>query len=376
MSIQAWLERCKAFLAQYIPQSIEFKSFFTQAQDIYPGLAGIDFDASSILCVKLSKALGKIRVIQADKITLPPGLVDEDNIVNASQFVSAVKPGINLLLPKSLCAIAMPGSKVVMRQIKLEKRISESEAEHLAWQEAKKAFPGLIKNLLLDFVLVDYALVTNQRANVSAAQILLLVIARREDLMPRVDILKQVGLTTKIVDVDYYAIARAYPLLAAQLSSKQANRPVAIFNFDPQSLVFLVMHASRMIYMNRQTLPSHTFVPPVQQIMNVGNTSENTVFLTEEQKAMIVSQCQRLLQGFYVEFAEVKIEHTILTGRCALIPGIQEIVQNAVNIPTTIGNPFATQEIDHISETQHGIQLGPAFVLSYGLAMRGMSTWK
>lgn len=368
MPISNWIADIKTKWHTQIAQLDQFSSFLSQAKNIYTNLVGVDIDASSVLCVRLSNALGKIRVIQADQILLPPDIVDDEAIVNPSQFSTVVKPGLEKLsLTAMKSAIAIPGSKVVMRQIKLDKWISDGEAEHLAWQEAKKAFPGLIRNLMLDFEIIP-----DKRANATTSTLLILVIARQEDVVPRIEALKQAGLTTKIVDVDYYAIARAYALLAPQLPSEHIERYTAIFNFDPQSLIFVVMHRRRMIYMNRQSFSGSALISPVQQVMTLDKSAE-AMALTDEQKSDIVMQMQRLLQLFHAEINSNTIEHIILTGRCALLPGLQETIQNALNVPTIIGNPFETLS----EKTEHpGVKLGPAFVLSCGLAMRGMSTWK
>lgn len=337
--LDTYLNIAKEHWKQLVAQPDQLKALLSESKHIYGDLVGIDFDASSITIVKLSNAMGKIRVLKADQIELQPSIVGDDMILNAPAFISALKQGLQKIsLNAKKAAIAIPGSKVIIRQLKLDKFISEAEAENIAWQEARKAFPGLVKNLMLDFSLVE-----NNRLNMPATQVLILVIARQEDVAPRIDALKQAGLITKVVDVDYYAIARTYPLFEAQLPKEHAEQHVAIIHFDPQSLISVVMHERRLIYVNRQTFTG-----------NILNASP-------EETAYIITQFNRLLQLFYAEFNEQSIDHIVLTGRCALLPGLLDELIKTLNIPTIIGNP---------------LQLGPAFVLSCGLAMRGMSSWK
>src|SRR3990167_1893247 len=149
-----WFVCLKTQIIKGWAQRHQFKDFFTKSKDIYSELMGVDFDSTAILCVKLSRRLGKIHVVQASQIALPADTVTDEGVIhNGTLFVNTLRSALLQLQVKAKkIAIAMPGSKVIFRQAKLKKIITESEAENLAWQEAKKSFPNLFKNLLLDFL--------------------------------------------------------------------------------------------------------------------------------------------------------------------------------------------------------------------------------
>lgn len=381
----------------------QFRDMFNTANNVYGDLCGLDFDDSAILCVQFRNLLGVTRVLHAGVVGLPIGVVAEDNITDAALFSKTVKKLVDQNSLQSMrVAIALPGSKVALKQIKLEKKLSDDEAEARAWQEARKTFPELVKSLFLDYVQTEHAISSSGKSFS-----LTLIVARREDIAPRIESIQQAGLTTKIVDVDYYALARAYSLFAPQLPAQHEKKYIAVIDFNPHSILFIVMHQNTPLHHNRQAFSGDMFVPMVQRALGVEvsplktkpvfsampaastttpastslplqmqNETTAPIGLTEDQKSHLVMTIRRLFQSFYSEYPGRVIEHIVITGRCALLPDIPGHIGRMLDLPITIPNPFASLKISDHTEAERLVKLGPAFVLSCGLAMRGIPLWK
>lgn len=391
----------KAQLAQWIAFIKKFTDMFSTSKDVYSDLLGIDLDDSSLILTQFRNPLGVLRVAHAELVDLPTGIMADDTIIDNVGLANAIKKVIQDKSIKATNAvIAIPGSKVVIKQVKLEARLEDPDAEARAWQEARKTFPEIAKSLYLDFVQVEEpSLSKNKKYN------LVIIAVRKEDIMPRVECLQQGGLITKIVDVDYYALERAYGLFASQLPPLHVTKYTAVIDFNPHSILFLVLHKKSVVYYARQAYTGDVLVPLVQRAMGLEivavknkpsiiaplritpmqtpfqSTSDSSApasqptALSEEQKTHIVMSIRRLFQSFYGENPGKIIEHIALSGRCALLSDVMQYVEKSLDIPVTVVNPFLSLKMGEKVDVDQVKKLGPAFTVSCGLAMRGVPLW-
>lgn len=389
----------KATISHWVARIGRLKELFSTSKDVYGNLLGIDLDDSSLITILLRNPLGRaISVSRAEVIGLEPGVIVEDTVIDNTQLVAALKKMIERgHIPAMNAVIGMPGSKVVIKQIKLDALLSDEEAESRAWQEARKTFPEIVKNLFLDFAQVEQF-----SSGKNKKYLLVIVAVRKEDVTPRVESLQNAGLMTKIVEVDYYALERAYQLFASQLPEDHAASHVALIDFNPHSILFVVMHRKKAVYNNRQIYAGDVLIPIVQRVMGfeVASLKPKPVFvpplrltpmqtdiskksesqeslseITEDQKTHMVMSIRRLFQSFYAENTGRVITHIVITGRCALISELTDYIGKTLDIPLVVGNPLATLKMGEHVDAERILKLGPAFALSCGLSMRGIPVW-
>ncbi|MEO6146944.1 MAG: pilus assembly protein PilM, partial [Sulfuriferula sp.] len=81
-------------------------------------------------------------------------------------------------------------------------------------------------------------------------------------------------------------------------------------------------------------------------------------------------EISRALQLFFTSTPYSKVDHIVLAGGCAAIPGLDETVAGRTQASTMVANPFANMAVS--SKVQPG-QLAldaPALIVACGLAMR------
>ena len=78
----------------------------------------------------------------------------------------------------------------------------------------------------------------------------------------------------------------------------------------------------------------------------------------------------RALQFFFTSTAHTQVEHILLAGGCALIPGLDEIVAKRTNINTLIANPFAEMAQASKLRPQQLAADAPMLLIAIGLALR------
>lgn len=378
---QPWLARIK-----------QIQDMFSTAKDVYGDLLGVDLDDSAILAIQLSNPLGVARLVRFGAMGLHGGAISEDGIADQAAITDALR---KLILTQKIraknVAMAMPGTKVAIREIKIPGRLSDAEAENRAWQEARRAFPELAKSLFLDFTQVERA---------PKEYVLVMVCCRREDISPRIECIQQAGLKPKIMDVDYYALERAYPLFASQLAPNHVNQYLAVIDFNPHNLIFIVMNNKSALFRTRQAYAGDALVPIVQRAMQLEvsaikvkpltlkpitvshqtpqtETPEtNSNQLNDEQKTHVLMTIRRLFQSFYSENPGKVITYIAFSGRCALIPGIANHLEKSLEIPVKSVNPLLSLKMGEHVDGNRAMKLGSALTLSCGLALRGIPLWK
>lgn len=386
------LNNLKTHLAPLVARVKQIQDMFSTSSDVYGELLGVDLDDSSILAVQLSNPLGVARLSRVGSIGLPLGVISEDVITDSAAMTTALRTMIHAgkIRTKNV-AMAMPGAKVAIKEIKIDGPLTDAEAETRAWQEARRTFPELAKSLFLDFIQVEQP---------GKGRVLLVVFCRRDDVLPRVDSIQQAGLTPKIMEVDYYALERAYPLFVDQLPSKHVDQYLAIIDFNPHSILFLVMHQKTVIFRSRQAYTGDVLVPLVQRAMQLEvstakvkpvsltpmtaslqtplqiNVNNQADFLNEDQKTHVLMTTRRLFQSFYSENPGKVIAHIAFSGRCALLPEITHHLEKSLEIPVKTVNPLLSLKIGEHVGADRVMKMGPALTLSCGLALRGIPLWK
>lgn len=336
----------------------------------------IDIEPTSIALLEFSKTRNHYTLQHHQLQMLEKDIYQKDELKDPSAFSRSLRQAINAAkINNQTASIAAPSGLVIVKQVSVDASLSPIQVESHAQTEANKAFPGIVDSLYLDFMV-------NKRDTKNATRSdMLLIAARKEELQPRLEAIQAAGLQVKIIDVDYYALARAYPLIAPQLAENHVEQNIALLNIETHHLLMTVMHKSDMTYCNHQAYNGEALTDLInQQINPTKKTTEEEAApetsspetLSKELSEQIGSQIKRSLQ-FHASAAPGKsISQIVLSGRCALIPTLSKAVEAATQIPTIIANPFTHVEIPpHIDKTLLD-QQAPAYMISCGLAMHGM----
>jgi len=176
---------------------------------------GVDVSSSSVKLLELSKHGDRYKVESYAVEPLPANAVVEKNITD----VEAVGEVLKRVASKSRTsvkqvAVAVSGSAVITKVIQMDGGLNEFEMEDQIALEADQYIP-----YPLDEVAIDFEVQGPSESNPDQVDVLLAA-CRKENVDIREDALEIAGLTTKIVDVEAYALERAYSLIEPQLDSQ------------------------------------------------------------------------------------------------------------------------------------------------------------
>ena len=173
---------------------------------------GLDISSSSVKLLEISQSNGQYRVESYGVASLPPNAVVEKNIAELDGVAEALR-GVQSQAKTKLktAAVAVAGSAVITKLIDMPKGLNDDNMETQITLEADQYIP-----YPLDEVAIDFEVQGETERNPEQVEVLLAA-CRRENVELRVDALEMADITAKIVDVEAYAIERAFELIRPQL---------------------------------------------------------------------------------------------------------------------------------------------------------------
>jgi type IV pilus assembly protein PilM len=81
-------------------------------------------------------------------------------------------------------------------------------------------------------------------------------------------------------------------------------------------------------------------------------------------------EVQRALQFFFTSTSYNTVDHILLAGGSAVIPGLDEVVNTQTQVPTVVANPFGAMQASPRIQLKKLMQDAPSLIVACGLAMR------
>jgi type IV pilus assembly protein PilM len=81
-------------------------------------------------------------------------------------------------------------------------------------------------------------------------------------------------------------------------------------------------------------------------------------------------EVQRALQFFFTSTQYHSVDHILLAGGSAVIPGLDEVVNSTAQVPASVANPFALMQTSPRIQLKRLIVDAPSLIVACGLAMR------
>jgi type IV pilus assembly protein PilM len=340
-------------------------------------LLGVDISSSSVKIVKLSSSGGRHKLDSYIIRPLPAKSVVEKNISDVNAVGEALVGAVSLMKPSIKdAAVAVAGSAVITKTIEMNAALSDTELENQIIVEADQYIPYPLDEVAIDFERQEISDRSEDLVEV------LLAACRKENVDSRVMALEQGGLETKVVDIEAYAIERAFGLIDQQLEPEE-DQTTAIIDIGATMTTLNVMLDGKTIYTREQLFGGDQLIEDVVRrfgltkaeaeiaVKRGGLPEEYEVELLLPFKDLVVQQISKTLQFFFSSSHYNDVDRIVLAGGVAAIPGLEELVQEHLSTPVLIANPFRDLEIgSKVNKTMLNND-APALLIATGLAMRG-----
>ncbi|MEH6356429.1 MAG: pilus assembly protein PilM [Marinobacter sp.] len=338
---------------------------------------GLDISSSSVKLLELSKQGDRFRVESYAVEPLPANAVVEKNITD----VEAVGGVIKRVVSKSRSgvkqvAVAISGSAVITKVIQMDGDINEFEMEDQIALEADQYIP-----YPLDEVAIDFEVQGPSEANPDKVDVLIAA-CRKENVDVRQDALDIAGLTTKVVDVEAYALERAYQLIESQLNSHGDDLVVAIMDVGATMATLSVIAEGKTVYTREQVFGGKQLTEEIQRryglSLEEAGLAKKQGGLPDDYEAevlnpfreAVVQQVARAMQFFFGASQYNSVDYVVLAGGTSAIPGLVDMVEEKTGTPTLLANPFADMAVSPRVNASALSNDAPSLMIACGLAMR------
>tara|TARA_R110000823_G_scaffold125385_9_gene252130 strand:+ start:4810 stop:5766 length:957 start_codon:yes stop_codon:yes gene_type:complete len=308
--------------------------------------------------------------------SLPQDAVIEKNVNDVDGVANAIRTVVAQSRTKlKTVAAAVAGSSVITKMIDMPEGLSDDDMEMQLTLEADQYIPYPLEEVAIDFEVQGPSPEREGQVEV------LLAACRRETIDTRVEAIESAELTPRIMDVEAYAMERAFFLLQSQLDLNNQST-VAVVDIGATMTTLSVLNNGQTIYTREQLFGGKQLTDEIMRRYGLpleeaglakkqgGLPDDYEPEVLDPFKDAVVQQVARSLQFFFSSSQYNDVDQIILAGGVASMDGLEELVQEKLGTPTVVANPFANMSV---SSRVNAVALSsdaPAMMIACGLALR------
>lgn len=343
-----------------------------------PALIGCDISSSAVKIVEIAEAGKNMYRVERYAIEpLPRDAVVDGNINNLDAVSECLKRGWKRVGTniKNL-ALALPSAAVITKKIIVPAGQQENEMELQVETEANQYIPFALDEVNLDFQVLGPA--PNSPDDVEV----LIAASRKEKVEDRVAAAEAAGLKAVVMDVESFATQTAFELIERQLPENGKDQNIAIVDVGTTMMNLNVLRNQQSIYMREQPFGGNQLTQEIQRQFNLSpeeaEAAKRAGGLPDNYEADVLHpfldtlglEVARALQFFFTSTQYNQVNHILLAGGCAAIPGIDEVVARRTQVNTMVANPFANMALSAKIRPKNLATDAPSLMVACGLAMR------
>ena len=350
------------------------KLFQTQS----PPLVGVDISSSAVKMVEIEQA-GKnlLRVERYVIESLPKDAVTDGNIMNLEAVAETLRRAWKRIGTRTKnVAMALPAAAVITKKIIVPSGLREDELESQVETEANQYIPFALDEVNLDFQVLGPA------ASGPDDMEILIAASRKEKVEDRVAAAESSGLKALVMDVESFATQSACEMVAQQLPGSGRDQTIAVVDIGASMMHVNVLRNGQSIYLREQTFGGNQLTQEIQRRYSLSSDEAEIAKrqggLPENYESEVLQpfmdtlalEVARAIQFFFSSSQFTQVDHILLAGGCAMIPGLDEIVATRSQSSTMIANPFASMALSSRIKPKQLTLDAPALLIACGLAMR------
>lgn len=347
-----------------------------------PAMVGIDVGTHSIKAVLLSQQDNGYQLDAFAIEAIPKGvLVDRE--VQDIEALARVMERIRKKMPKSVsnAVAAVSGSTVITKVIYMDVNLSDEDLEGQIEIEADSLIPYPLNEVSLDFEKLSVNQMDPSKTNV------LLSAARTESIESLTECIDDAGFTTKVVDVESYALSRACTLCLAQIAQEEREGITAQIDIGASMTLFSVVENGENIYTRDQVFGGEQYTQSIMSYYNRGYEESEKAKVGDDLpnnynlevlvpfQTQLLQQIRRSVQMFLTTSGRENIDNIILSGGSSLIAGIEQVLIEELGIHTVLANPFVDMQVADDVDKQALEKVQSQLMVASGLALRSFSQW-
>jgi len=265
---------------------------------------------------------------------------------------------------------------VITKKIALPSGMTEQELEVQVESEANQYIPFSLDEVSLDFCVIGPS--TSSPGDVDV----LIAASRREKVQDRQGLAEAAGLKPVVIDIEPHASRMAASRLIRRLPGEGRDAVVALFEVGAMTTSMQVMRNDEVLYDRDQAFGGAQLTQLIAR--QYGFSSEEAEakkrsgdlpddYPSAVLKPFVQSLTQevaRALQFFFTSTPYNRVDHILMAGGSASLPGLVEAVSQQSGFACSLVNPFDGMEIGSGVRLKKMAREAPSYLTSCGLAMR------
>ena len=343
-----------------------------------PPLFGLDISSSSAKLLEIVDAgNGAFRVERYAIEPLPRDAVVDGNINNLEAVAESVKRAHKRLATRTKhVAMAVPTGAVITKKIIVQSSLREDELEIQVETEANQYIPFALDEVNLDFQVIGPAPSSTEEQEV------LIAATRKEKVEDRVAVAESAGLKPLVMDVESFAQQSALSMVVRQLPKEGKDRNVAVVDIGANVMNVSVLRNDQSVYTREQAFGGNQLTQDIVSRYGMSveeaEAAKRSNSLPDDFESEVLRpfmenlgiEVQRALQFFFTSTQYSSVDHILLAGGSAVIPGLEQVVSARTQVETMVANPFAQMQTSPRIQLKRLVLDAPSLIVACGLAMR------
>ena len=339
-------------------------------------MIGLDISSSAVKLIELSRSGDGYKVEAYRVLPLPPNTVIEKNIADIDALAEAIQTTVKRSGTKLKdTVVAVSDSSVITKEIELPAGLTDLQMEMQIEAEADQYIPYPMEEVAFDFDVIGPV-----ENNPDLVRVLLAA-CRQENVEHRRQALEMAGLQPKVIDVEGFAIERAYKLLEGQVD-QVGDQVVAIADIGATMFSFTVLVDGKTIYTREQLFGGKQLTEEIQRRYGLswdeageakrkgGLPEDYETEVLAPFKEALIQHITRSLQFFYSSSHFNYVDQLFLAGGVCALEGLVDEVEQTIGLPTVVANPLLNMQISKSINASALANDAPALLLAIGFAMR------
>ncbi len=341
-------------------------------------LLGLDISSSSLKLVELDHdAAGNLVLRRCAIEPLERGWITDGNIEKFDEVAEAMRRLVKKSGTRTKnVAMALPPSAVITKKITLPGGLSDAELEVQVESEANQYIPFSLDEVSLDFCVVGPS------ASSAGDVDVLIAASRKEKVQDRQGLAEAAGLNPVILDIESYSARLATARLIERMPNRGVDTMVALFEVGALTTSMQVIRNDEVLYERDQAFGGAQLTQLI--VRQYGFSAEEAEskkrsgelpedYDTAVLRPFVESLAQeigRALQFFFTSTPYNRVDHVMLAGGSAALPGLTEAVTQHASFACSLVNPFDGMEMGDDVRLKKMLREAPSYLTSCGLAMR------
>lgn len=337
-------------------------------------IIGVDLGSSSIKLVHLKEQKGGYVLQNIGVAPLPPEAIVDNTIMDSASIVEVLKGLISSLGIKVVeAAVSVSGNSVIIRKIVLPAMSVEELEDQIQW-EAEQYIPFDINDVNLDFQVLGPDSVDPGKMHV------LLVASKKDIINDYLAVFSEANLKLAVIDVDSFAVQNAFEINY----QPDPDDVFALINIGANVMNINVIKDGISLFTRDVQLGGGQYTEEIQRQFGVDTEEAERIKLSRAVDDMhmlddvtsrindnLSVEIRRSLDFYSANAVDAKISKIYLSGGVAKTSLLLEAVEQRLDIPVELLDPFRTITFNENNFDAEYIQeIGPVAVVAVGLAMR------